>query len=45
MHYLIFSCIRGVFALINCETTPCANMAAAMMTWQLITNIHTCGNS
>lgn len=41
----IFRCIHITFALINCETTPCANrIMAIMMTWQLNINITSTNN-
>lgn len=39
MCYLFFRCIPDPLALINCETTPCANMIVAIMIGQLKTNI------
>lgn len=35
---LIFKSIEVMFALIHCETTPCANIVVPIMIWQLSWN-------
>lgn len=42
VNYLFFGCIPIMFALINCETTPCANMVVSIKIRQLNWNVTQC---